>query len=59
MTGLPIVALTAHAFQHDLQECLTAGMDAYLSKPLHAQVLRAKLAEVVGCRGPVTGRSTS
>jgi CheY-like chemotaxis protein len=59
MTGLPIIALTAHAFQHDVQECLAAGMNAYLSKPVHAQTLRAALAEASGWRTPATARSTS
>jgi len=59
MTGLPIIALTAHAFQHDLQECLAAGMNAYLSKPVHAQKLRSTLAQVCGWRAAAGVRNLS
>ncbi|MDL1956196.1 MAG: PAS domain S-box protein [Candidatus Desulfofervidus auxilii] len=40
---LPIIALTAHAFEEDKKECLAAGMDAYISKPIKIQ----KLFEII------------
>jgi len=45
---IPIIAITANAFDEDRERCLAAGMNAHISKPLQLSVLEAILVEHAG-----------
>ena len=44
---IPIIAMTANAFSSDVQECLDAGMDAHLAKPVDIAALERTLHEIL------------
>ena len=45
---IPIIALTANAFDEDVQRSMQAGLNAHLSKPVEAETLYETLANLIG-----------
>ena len=43
---IPIIAMTANAFEEDAKKCLEAGMNAHLSKPLEIEKVVAEIARL-------------
>ena len=46
-TSIPIIALTANAFDEDVQQSLQAGLNAHLSKPVDPEILFETLERLI------------
>jgi CheY-like chemotaxis protein len=40
-----ILAMSANAFESDIQECIKASMDGHIAKPIDMELLKEKLAK--------------
>lgn len=47
---VPIIAMTANAFEEDRQAALAAGMDDYVVKPVAIEILLQKISEVLNSK---------
>ena len=45
---VPIIAMSANAFEEDARQCLAAGMNVHLAKPLQMDKVLAALMECCG-----------
>jgi len=52
---IPIIAMTAHAMQGDRDECLEAGMNDYVPKPISPRALAEALAKWLPADGEKSG----
>ncbi|GAA0440306.1 hypothetical protein Aca07nite_47780 [Actinoplanes capillaceus] len=49
--AIPIIAMTADAFEEGRERCIAAGMNDYLSKPIHADELETTLTRWISNEG--------
>ncbi|MFZ1814446.1 MAG: response regulator [Rhizobiaceae bacterium] len=45
---VPIIAVTAHALEEDIERCMACGMDDFIAKPISPQKLLARIGEWLG-----------
>ncbi len=55
LSSIPVVAMTANAFDEDKKQCLEAGMNDHISKPVDPERLKQVLGSVLW-RRPAEGR---
>lgn len=48
--SIPIIAMTGNAFQEDVRECLEAGMNAHIAKPIDAAKAERVITKAMGRR---------
>ena len=47
LAAIPVIAMTANAFQEDAQAAAVAGMQAHIAKPVDAELLVKTLRDII------------
>ena len=50
LAAIPIVAMTANAFAKDVSDCISAGMNGHIAKPVNVNLLLSEIKKYVGKR---------
>ena len=45
--SIPVIAMTANAFEEDKRDAIAAGMDGHIAKPIQVDKLMSRLAEMI------------
>lgn len=56
LAGIPIIAMTANAFQEDIRKAAEVGMNGHIAKPLDIPDMRATLQRVLKHNGSADER---
>jgi CheY-like chemotaxis protein len=51
-SAVPIIAMTANVFKEDIENCLAAGMNSHVGKPLDFDAVMATLKKYLGKKRP-------
>ena len=47
LANIPILAMTANAFQEDVKAAIDAGMQAHIAKPIDISILKKELGQIL------------
>lgn len=55
-SDIPIVAMTANAFEEDKQKALSIGMNGHIAKPMDMDTVMLTISKILGFKCPVCGQ---